>query len=245
MRVTAATPSGRPGSAPAAPGAARPAAEGCGSGGPEFAGPGSGALEFSGLGPDRLVSPELASAAASFPGMIDTLRVLQNRITGSVPTEELAAEVSRTLTGLAIRLGAHAVDEQAQISGRMDLPGRAQAMVPVIYLDEQDEQHAAGRVTFGRFYLGGNGAVHGGAIPLVFDDVMGRLANTGGRPRSRTAYLHVSYRSITPIDRELQLTARFDREDGRKRFLSAELRDRGRLCAEAEGLFVALRPGQP
>jgi hypothetical protein len=76
------------------------------------------------------------------------------------------------------------------------------------------EQHVVGRVAFGRFYLGGNGAAHGGAIPLVFDEVMGRLANTGGRPPSRTASLHVNYRSITPIERELQLTARFDREEG-------------------------------
>ena len=245
MAVTAATPSRPPGSARDAPDAAGLTAERPGPGHPEAAEPGSGALGFSGLGPAGLMSPELASAVASFPGMIDTLRVLQDRITSSVPSAELAAVVSRTLADLAIQLGAHAVDERAQIAGRMGLPGRGQAMVPVIYLDEQDDQHAAGRVTFGRFYLGGNGAVHGGAIPLVFDDIMGRLANTGGRPPSRTAYLHVNYRSITPIDRELQLTARFGREEGRKRFLSGELRDGGTLCAEAEGLFVALRPGQP
>ena len=200
-------------------------------------------MQFRGLGSAGPISPDLAPA--SFPAMIDALRVLQNRITGSVPSEELAAEVSRTLTGLAIQLGPHTVEEQAQIAGRLDLPGRGQAMVPVIYLDEQDEQHAAGRVTFGRFYLGGNGAAHGGAIPLVFDDLMGRLANAGGRPPARTAYLHINYRSVAPIDRELQLTARFDREEGRKRFLSGELHDGSTLCADVEGLFVALRPGQP
>ena len=67
----------------------------------------------------------------------------------------------------------------------------------------------------------------------------------GSRPPARTAYLHVNYRNITPIERELQLTARFDREEGRKRFLSGELRDGDTLCADVEGLFVALRPGQP
>lgn len=198
-----------------------------------------------GLGSRGLLSPDLPAVPPSFPAMIDALRLLQNRITGSAPGEELAAEVSRTLTDLAIRLGAHAVDEESQISGRVDLPGRAQALVPVVHLDEQDEQHAVGRVTFGRLHLGRNGAVHGGAIPLVFDEVMGRLSNTGGRVPARTAYLHVNYRTITPIERELQVTARFDREEGRKRFLSGELRDAGTLCADAEGLFVALRPGQP
>ena len=188
-----------------------------------------------------LITPELAS----YLGMIDALRVLQDRITGAAPSTELAAEVSRTLTDLAVQLGEYAVDEPDQIADQVEVPGRAQALVPVVCLDEQDEQHAVGRVTFGRFYLGRNGAAHGGAIPLVVDDVLGRLACTGGRAPSRTAYLHVNYRSITPVGRELQVTARFDREEGRKRFLSGELRDGGTLCADVEGLFVALRPGQP
>jgi hypothetical protein len=188
-----------------------------------------------------LITPEVAS----YLGMIDALRVLQDRITGAAPSTELAAEVSRALTDLAVQLGEYAVDEPDQIADQVEVPGRAQALVPVVCLDEQDEQHAVGRVTFGRFYLGRNGAAHGGAIPLVFDDVLGRLACTGGRAPSRTAYLHVNYRSITPVGRELQVTARFDREEGRKRFLSGELRDGGTLCADVEGLFVALRPGQP
>ena len=188
-----------------------------------------------------LITPEVAS----YLGMIDALRVLQDRITGAAPSTELAAEVSRTLTDLAVQLGEYAVDEPDQIADQVEVPGRAQALVPVVCLDEQDEQHAVGRVTFGRFYLGRNGAAHGGAIPLVFDDVLGRLAGAGGRSPSRTAYLHVNYRSITPVGRELQVTARFDREEGRKRFLSGELRDGGTLCADVEGLFVALRPGQP
>ncbi len=188
-----------------------------------------------------LITPEVAS----YLGMIDALRVLQDRITGAAPSAELAAEVSRTLTDLAVQLGEYAVDEPDQIADQVEVPGRAQALVPVVHLDEQDERHAAGRVTFGRFYLGRNGAAHGGAIPLVFDDVLGRLSGAGGRSPSRTAYLHVNYRSITPVGRELQVTARFDREEGRKRFLSGELRDGGTLCADVEGLFVALRPGQP
>lgn len=257
--MTPATPAGPAGSAP--PGQAdaaragldealpadadEPGSSGRGTGGPESGGPDPGGIGFGGLGLGEPITPEQASVAASFPGMIDALRVLQNRISGALPGEELVAEVSRTLTDLAVQLGAHAVTEEGQIAGRMDMPGRAQALVPVIYLDEQDDQHAVGRVTFGRFYLGRHGAAHGGAIPLVFDDLMGRLANTGGRPASRTAYLHVNYRSITPLDRELQVTARFEREEGRKRFLSGELRDGGTLCADVEGLFVALRPGQP
>ena len=178
--------------------------------------------------------------------MIDALRRFQNDIAASAPPAELVAEITHTLTELSHRLEAHAVPEAEQVTGRqVDAPGRGQAMAPKIVIDEAGTDFARGRVTFGRFYLGGNGAVHGGAIPLVFDELLGRLANSGGRIPSRTAYLHVDYRHITPIDTELRIEGRFDREEGRKRYLVGSLYHGDRLCADAKGLFVQLRPGQP
>jgi acyl-coenzyme A thioesterase PaaI-like protein len=112
-------------------------------------------------------------------------------------------------------------------------------------VEEGDAQQVRGTVTFGRYFLGGNGAVHGGAIPLLFDEVLGRLANTGDRPRARTAYLHVDFRSITPVGAKLDVRGWFVSEAGRKRLLRGELRHGDTLCAEAEGLFVQLKPGQP
>ncbi|MCO1660645.1 PaaI family thioesterase [Pseudonocardia humida] len=154
--------------------------------------------------------------------------------------------MTRTVAELSARLAAHAVDERRQITGHVpDVPGRGQTLTPVLVLDDHDEQRASGRVSFGRYYLGGNGAVHGGAIPLVFDDLMGRLANTGARKPSRTAYLKVDYRSITPIEQELRVTTWFESEQGRKRLLHGTLHHGDRLCAEAQGLFVELKPGQP
>jgi acyl-coenzyme A thioesterase PaaI-like protein len=108
-----------------------------------------------------------------------------------------------------------------------------------------DHQSVTGTVTFGRYFLGGGGAVHGGAIPLLFDEVLGRLANSGDRAPSRTAYLHTDFRSITPVGEELSVRAWFVSEQGRKRVLRAELTRGETLCAEAEGLFIALRPDQP
>jgi len=75
--------------------------------------------------------------------------------------------------------------------------------------------------------------------------VLGQLANAGDRPPSRTAYLHTDYRSITPIGKDLSVRGWFVSEEGRKRVLRAELKDGDTLCAEAEGLFIALRPDQP
>jgi hypothetical protein len=41
-------------------------------------------------------------------------------------------------------------------------------MAPTVEITEYSDTHAPGHVYFGRFYLGGNGAVHGGGIPLAF-----------------------------------------------------------------------------
>lgn len=87
--------------------------------------------------------------------------------------------------------------------------------------------------------------MHGGAIPLVFDEILGRVASTCGPPMARTAYLHVNYRSITPVDRDLDVTARLVSVSGRKRVVTGEMRDGPVLLTDAEGLFVALKPGQP
>ena len=97
-------------------------------------------------------------------------------------------------------------------------------------------------MTFSRFYLGSNGAAHGGAIALVFDDLLGQLANAPGQPRARTAYLHTDYRSVVPIDRELAVTARTTRVEGRKLFIEGAIHDGADVLSEANGLFVRLEP---
>jgi len=181
-----------------------------------------------------------------FGRMIAALRLVQDRVAAANPPPSVVADVADRLDEVASLLEPHEVAERQQIAGRrLDLPGRGQSMLPTFTADEWDDDHVRGRVTFTRFYLGGNGAAHGGTIPLLFDDVLGRLANMGGRPPSRTAYLNVDFRKITPIGRELRVQARFDREEGRKRFLSGEIYDGDAVTAEAGGLFVALRPGQP
>ncbi len=63
---------------------------------------------------------------------------------------------------------------------------------------------------FSRFHVGGNNAVHGGVIPLFYDWHFGMVVSAAGRPDSRTAYLHVDYRKITPIDEPLVSRAWID-----------------------------------
>jgi len=189
--------------------------------------------------------PHLDGGGPDFARMIEALRLVQERITAASLPDEVVAETAGVLEKLAATLGPYEVDESRQIAGRrMDLPGRGQALVPVLAIDDWDEQHVRARVTLGRFYLGAGGAAHGGVLSLIFDEILGRLANTG-RTRSRTAYLHVNYRNITPIGPELWVEAHVDRVEGRKRFLTGAIYHDGTLTAAAEGLFVELRPGQP
>lgn len=126
------------------------------------------------------------------------------------------------------------------------LPGAGSLLMPPYELSRFDPDGVELTVTFSRFSVGGNYAVHGGVLPLLFDSVFGMVIHAAGRPISRTAFLHVDYRNITPIN--IALTARGWVRDteGRKAFVNAELRDpEGALLAEAHGLMIRLQPGQP
>jgi hypothetical protein len=57
-----------------------------------------------------------------------------------------------------------------------------------------------------------------------------------------TGNLNISYRSPTPLFQEVRYVGRLDRVDGRKIYASATLSAGDRLCAEAEGLFISLKP---
>jgi acyl-coenzyme A thioesterase PaaI-like protein len=178
--------------------------------------------------------------------MIAALRDFLNGVAAAAPTTATTVELAQDLRVWADRLIEVAVPERRQIfARRLDLPGRGQTMSPNFIPAAGDHRSVEGTVTFGRYFLGGGGAVHGGAIPLLFDEVLGRLASSGDRAPARTAYLHTDFRSITPIDEELSVRAWFVSEQGRKRILRAELNHGDTLCAEAEGLFIQLRPDQP
>jgi acyl-coenzyme A thioesterase PaaI-like protein len=183
---------------------------------------------------------------AEYGDMIAALRDFLDDVAAAAPDTATTVALTRDLVDWADRLSEAAVPERKQIfARRLDLPGRGQTMSPNFIPTAGDDERVEGTVTFGRYFLGGGGAVHGGAIPLLFDEVLGRLASSGDRAPARTAYLHTDFRSITPVGEELAVRARFVSEQGRKRLLRAELTHGHTLCAEAEGLFIELRPDQP
>lgn len=186
------------------------------------------------------------SYGRSWAELTDTLAGFLDRLSAAAPDEATVQSLTADLAAWADKLAPHAVAERDRVFGRRtDLAGRGQTMSPKLVVTASGPDSVEATVRFGDYFLGGNGAAHGGAVPLMFDEVLGRLANSSGRPAQRTAYLHTDFRSITPIGKELTVKGWVEREEGRKRFLRATLHDGDVLCAEAEGLFVALKPGQP
>lgn len=181
----------------------------------------------------------------SYRDLIGQLRLLLDRVAGAKPPESTIERLAAALGHWADELGRFQVPEEDQVyCRRNDLPGRGQCLVPNYDIYEQDKNTLRATVTFGRYYLGGGGAVHGGAISLLFDTALGSFSNSEGRMASRTAYLNVAFRALTPIDEPLDLVVRIHREDGRKRFITGDLLRGGATCATAEALFIELSQDQ-
>lgn len=198
------------------------------------------------IDPFANVTVDTERGGAPYARFLELFRTLQDTVVSSNPPEELWEEVSAHLKTAIDLLEPWAAPEWQRPAGmRVDLPGRGNPLLIPFVWEDESEGHVRGRVVFRSFHLGGNGAAHGGTLPLLFDDVLGRLANSVGGTIGRTAYLKVNYRKITPIGVELQVDATVDRIEGRKRWVSARLSDHGTLIADAEGLFVELLPGQP
>jgi acyl-coenzyme A thioesterase PaaI-like protein len=126
------------------------------------------------------------------------------------------------------------------------LPGAGSLLMPPYRVTKFDAEAVELTVQFSRYHVGGNYAVHGGVLPLMFDSMFGMVIHATGRPISRTGFLHVDYRKVTPIDKELTVRGWVREAQGRKAFVNAEMRDpEGDVTAEANGLMIRLLPGQP
>lgn len=189
--------------------------------------------------------PSTLPGGALYEVLTDALRRFLDDYAGALIDDDLAFQLASDLFLWRAKVANRQVNERRQAFGhRPDMHGRGQVMTPAFEMRHRSLDSVEGTVTFGRYFLGGNGAVHGGAVALLFDEILGRLSDTAGRPPARTAYLHTTYLAITPVERRLTARAWFVSEEGRKRVLRGELWDGDTLCAEAEGLFISLLDGQ-
>jgi acyl-coenzyme A thioesterase PaaI-like protein len=189
-------------------------------------------------------------AAEPPPGFIrfvNAMRRLQDLAVSAAPGDDIWDDAAKRTEDLVDLLDPCEVAEGVAPAGRSpNMPGMGSVLLPPWTLTEFSPDGVAMKGHFSRYHVGGNYAVHGGVVPLMFDHVFGMVAHAAGRPISRTAFLHVDYRKVTPINAPLNMRGRVDSTEGRKTFVSAEMTDgEGAVLAEAHALMVRLLPGQP
>ncbi len=178
---------------------------------------------------------------------VEAVRTLQDLTRGADAPDDVVTRAADLIEDVNRLLAPHDADEWHSPSGRrMDLPNRGNIMQVPVNLMITDEGRVGGTARFRRFHLGRNGAVHGGALALLFDSLLGFAAfKLSDSPRQRTAFLHVNYRKIALVNEELRVDAGIDRIEGRKIFVEGRLLDGDDVLCEAEALFLRLLPGQP
>lgn len=177
-------------------------------------------------------------------------RVIDRLVTSDAPEEELG-EAAQRLERYADHLETHAEGRpytgfaEAANAGSVGaffdaspIIGLANPLAPPLRLAAEGDA-ISGDVYFGSAYEGPPGCVHGGWIAAAFDEFLGFVMSATGNP-GMTGTLKVIYRSPTPLQTDLRFEAGERRVEGRKTFATGRLFAGDRLCAEAEGIFIAI-----
>lgn len=192
------------------------------------------------------VSP-VEDAPEELGRFVTALRRLQDLTVSTDPGGPLWADAAAHLESACALLDGHQVPETKAVAGRvLSIPGLAHPLMPPWSVIDSG---TAGVTMAGHFtdaHVGGNRAVHGGVIPLLYDWLFGMTVTAANIRPTRTAFLHVDYRKITPIDEPLEARAAVTEVDGRKVFIEATMTSAdGAVLSEANGLMVRLLPHQP
>ncbi|GMU24797.1 MAG: hypothetical protein AMXMBFR13_48680 [Phycisphaerae bacterium] len=109
--------------------------------------------------------------------------------------------------------------------------------------DLQPDGSVAGVFACDSFYQGYEGCLHGGVIALLLDAAMMNCLATRGIS-GVTIRLNIQYRQPVEVDAAAAIRAWMVQESSVLQ-LRAELRQQGRLCAAAEGVFISQKEGWP
>jgi acyl-coenzyme A thioesterase PaaI-like protein len=178
---------------------------------------------------------------------VDAVRSLQDHTRAVDAPDDVITEAADLIEKVSTLLAPYDADEWASPSGRrMDLPNRGNLLSIPVDLHKTEDGRIGGTAQFRRFHLGRNGAAHGGAVAMLFDSLLGFTAFRLSRSRAqRTAFLHVDYRKIAPVEKQLRVDAGLDGIEDRKIYVSGRVLNGDVVLAEAHALFVKLRAGQP
>jgi len=190
---------------------------------------------------------EPAQPGPGFGRFLTSMRRLQDLAVSADPDADTWSDAADRVEQVVALLDPFEAAEGVGPANRVvELPGAGSLLMPPYQVTKFEPEGVELSVQFSRYHVGGNKAVHGGVLPLLFDSVFGMVIHAAGRPISRTAFLHVEYRKVTPIDTPLTARGWIREAEGRKAFTNAELRDGdGNLLAEANGLMIRLLAGQP
>lgn len=163
-----------------------------------------------------------------------------------VEAAAVARELAGRLRGQSRELHEIASVDDPEIGERWYSPvyGPGNPVAPPLVATDTPDGRATGRVTLGKPHEGPPGLVHGGVVATLLDHVLARAIRAAGRG-GLTATLTLTYRRPVPLGVPLLATAEIGTSDGRRTTARARLvaeDDHGTTLAEAEGLFVALRP---
>jgi len=116
------------------------------------------------------------------------------------------------------------------------LGGWSNPLSPQLNMWLQGNQ-AFGTVRCGYAYEGPPGFIHGGFVAAIFDQFLG-MAQLVGKNPGMTGTLTVRYHRPTPLNTDLDLSARVHESVGRKTVVNGEMHADGILTASCECLFV-------
>jgi acyl-coenzyme A thioesterase PaaI-like protein len=190
---------------------------------------------------------EPATPGPGFERFLTAMRQAQDLAVSANPDPDTWTEAADRVEELVKLLEPFRAGEGVGPANRVpSLPGAGSLLMPPWTVTKFEADGIELEVTFSRYHVGGNHAVHGGVLPLLFDSMFGMVIHATGRPISRTAFLHVDYRRVTPVDTVLTARGWLREAEGRKAFVNAELLDaEGNVLAESHGLMIRLLPGQP
>ena len=192
------------------------------------------------------VRTAVTKGGVEFEALVGEFRRMHAALCAAAPDPELTATLQREFRDAADRLESTRQPlEEDRASRRLGSSSRGHPALVPFDVEYLDDYLFRATVEFSDVHLGGNGAVHGGIIPLLFDDFLGMFVGEKGQANSRTAFLKVDYRKITPIYTPLRVEGTIDRIDGRKTWVSGRLYHGSDVTADVEALFLRLLPGQP
>ena len=214
----------------------------------------SGGRPSSGVSPLDITSRHVAARDETFPRrrLADATRgVLQHSHT-SIADDELILRATELVEQAAeiLASGPHGRGYHGQSVSDSAIPQGFIAYSPVsgpfnalsapMSVSSEGDTIVA-RVTYGDAHEGPPGCLHGGLIAAVFDEVLGFAQALSGTP-GMTGKLEITYRSPTPLHEELVITGRYTGTHGRRIMAEGRIMAGDRLCAEAVGTFIAVKP---